>query len=130
MEKIVLNERQVKIIELLKELDEPVRGRIIAQSLKTTSEVIYRIVSQLRRIHTRRDRKVPYIYITKKGYVIRECREAVLYETEMRMSRGLSTIINGKFIFDRCRRLSLSSYNNLQSFYKPRVSLLHDTIGF
>jgi len=65
---------------------------------------------------------VPYIYTAAVGgYTLKGSSENVVYESKRRMAMGYGVLINGVFVFKRCRKIASKAFKALNIQYKPKA---------
>ena len=114
------------ILEMLRIHD--LRGKDIALQLNLTPHMVSRIIANIRKKYSNGDANASYIFATKNGYTLSETLDNLHYEGKMRLKKGTSMILNGKHVYNRCKQLDLSSFQNLSLEFFPKATLISNEL--
>ena len=119
------------IVNILHESNEPMHAAEIARRIGINAKEVTRIVAKLRKQFINGKQNAVYIHLSKQGYTLTETPENLRYEGLRRLKMGTSVIMNGRYVFNRHKSISLNDYHRLQIEFQPSsiktINLLSDT---
>jgi hypothetical protein len=93
----------------------------LAKELNVQKVKVSRIVRNVRKKFLESKTDAPYIFTTGQGYSIEEKPEYVAFESKMRLQQGYGVLINGVYVFKRCKFLAPKMFTQLSIAYKPKM---------
>lgn len=65
---------------------------------------------------------VPYVYSAAVGgYTLDGDKVNVVFESKRRMAMGYGVLVNGVFVFKRCKKIASTAFKALNIQYKPKA---------
>jgi len=117
------------MVELQKILD---RGGVwsakdLSDELNREVLVIRRLIRRLRKafLSGKNDR---WVFTTKGGYTMDEKPEHVAYESRLRFAMGTGMLLNGVYVFKRCRQIGIREFKGLMVEYKPKMFTINKVL--
>jgi len=101
----------------------------LADELNLEKHAIRALVGRVRKSFLEEENStVPYIYTTKGGFTLEGKPEDVVYESKLRYAIGVGVLVNGVFVFKRCKKISPKQFANLNVTYKPKMLMFNNVI--
>lgn len=113
-----LGERELAVWEILRRAGVHSKGGIEHETGLVSSQIGTVIRSLRQRFLNGSDDVDCYIFTTQHGYSTDDKPEYVAYESRLRVSIGMGTLLNGVYCFKRCRRLNFREYKGIMVKYK------------
>ena len=120
-----LSHKQEELIMVLERGDAFTTSEI-SDELGVPKQAVRQLVSSIRKRFLDGQEDVTYIYTTPRGYSLDEKPEDVAYESKLRMQIGFGVLINGSFVFKRCKKIACSQFNALRLEFKPKMLTVKD----
>ena len=89
MEKIL--DKQQSILDVIQKHPDGIQGCHVAEKLGMTVEEVQRNIKVIRR-RVIQGYDIPYIFTGPHGYSMKESTENIMYESKMRIKRGIAII--------------------------------------
>lgn len=121
-----LTYEQESLIEFLNGAGTATKGDI-AKMLGISKLRVGSLVRQIRRKFLE-GKFSTYIYTTKYGYTTNSSLENVVYESRLRMQIGFGVLLNGVYVFKRCKALSSRTFNQLSIEFQPKAITVNKVI--
>lgn len=93
----------------------------LAKELDITKVKVSRVVRNVRKKFLEGKTDASYIYTTGQGYSVDEKPEYTAFESKMRLQQGYGILVNGIWVFKRCKLLAPKMFAQLSISYKPKM---------
>lgn len=93
----------------------------LAKELSVDKKKVTNLVQNVRKHFLKGEEGIPYIFTTGIGYTLEEKPEHTAYETKMRMQHGYGVLMNGVYVFKRCKQIAPKMFEGLSIAFKPKM---------
>ncbi len=122
-----LSKKQEEILKFLNE-ETVIKTTELAKKVDMSTIQLRLAIKQLRKKFLAGEENIDYIYTTKGGYTTRGSKEDVMYESQMRLKLGIGVLVNGVYVFKRCKKIAKTDFSKLNIAYKPKMLTLNNVI--